>query len=103
MKNHTLEIKITPEVMAYLKKKDKDQFTLDIRTSGGGCCPTIEVAEVIVKAPDNTALYNLYVQDGIHIYISKKARISVPVLKFILKKSFLMTDIQPIGLSLKKH
>lgn len=98
-----MNIKIDESVMAYMAKKGKNTITLNVHKSGGGCCPTFEVAEVEMKAPNNTDDYNHFTQDGIDIYVAKTAKIATPVLKFTLEKSFFSKEIVPVGLMLKKH
>ncbi len=97
-----LNITIDPEVHAYLNKKKRTILALDLLISGGGCCPTFEVADIAYKKPENEALYNSYNIEEIEIYISKKVIVRAPVLRFSLEKMGMIKQIVPKGLSLKK-
>jgi hypothetical protein len=56
-----------------------------------------------MKAPEHIDNYFHIEQDRFHFYIMKSAKIAAPVLRFVLKKSFLTHTIEAVGLSLKKH
>ncbi len=101
--NANYKIKIDDQVIAYLEKKNKEIITLTVNKSGGGCCPTIEVCDVNIGAPENDSFYNKYPVGGVTVFVSKTARITAPVLKFSLKKTFFISSIVPTGLSLKGH
>ncbi len=101
--NMNYEIKIDDTLLAYLKKKNKSIISLTVNTSGGGCCPTIEVADVEIREPSNLNDYNKYEAHGVSVFVSKNARVTAPVLRFQLKKSLFVSNIIPIGLSLKGH
>tara|TARA_Y100001933_G_C18972071_1_gene552960 strand:- start:366 stop:677 length:312 start_codon:yes stop_codon:yes gene_type:complete len=101
--NTNYEIKIDESVLAYLQKKKKNVITLTINQGGGGCCPTIEVADVDMREPENTVIYNKFELGDITVYVSKIARVTAPVLRFTLQKSLLFSSIVPAGLSLKGH
>lgn len=97
-----MNIKIDQSVLTHMAKKGKNSLTLNIHISGGGCCPTFEVSEVEMEAPDNVDGYNHFVQDGINVYVVKTAKITAPVLRFTLEKSLLSKKIVPAGLILRK-
>lgn len=96
-------IKLDSDVIDYLEKRNKNTITLIIKISGGGCCPTFESADIELKTPEHLHNYYHIEQDDLHFYIMKTAKISAPVLRFALEKSFLSKTIVPLGLSLKKH
>ena len=98
-----MNIEISRPVMAHMKKKGKNDLTLTIRTSGGGCCPTFEVADVEMRKPEAVDDYNLINFEGVHVYVAKTAKITAPILKFNLEKSFFSKSIVPAGLTLKKQ
>lgn len=95
-------IAIDPDVRDFLTKKNKMMLVLDIFKSGGGCCPTYEVADITYKKPEQTMLYNLSIIDDIEVYISKMAIITAPILRFSLENKGFMKQITPKGLNLKK-
>ena len=101
--NTGYKIKIDDAVLAYLKKKKKNTITLTVNKSGGGCCPTIEVADVDLREPVNTVVYDKFVVGDINIFVSKIARVTAPVLRFSLQKTLFVSSIVPAGLSLKGH
>lgn len=103
MEKSLSDIKIDDNVVDYMTKKGKHTLTLDINKSGGGCCPTIEVVEISFKEPENLNAYKCYIEKGINVYVSKQARVTSPVLKFILSKTLFSKQIIPIGLTLKSH
>lgn len=96
-------IKIDQSVLDYMDKKGKDVLTLDIILTGGGCCPTMEISEIEFRKPDKTDLYDVYEQNDITLYISKKAKITAPTLHFILKNKFIGSTIETEGISVKKQ
>lgn len=101
--NTNYEIKIDDNVISYLSKKNKKVITLTINQSGGGCCPTFEIADIDLKAPENELIYNQFQINGITVYVSKIAKVTTPVLKFSLEKLLFVSSIVPVGLSLKGH
>ncbi len=96
-----MTIVIDPEVQVQLKKKKKKSMVLDISKSGGGCCPTYDVVDISFKTPEDVTLYHSIVQDDLEIYISKKATVNAPVLRFSLEKTGLIKQIVARGLLLK--
>lgn len=102
MKQH-YEIKLDENLVKYLEKKKKNVITLTIKKNGGGCCPTFESADIDLKKPIDINNYNVFNIENIHIYVCKNAKVTAPVLKFELKKSFLLSHIVPLGLSLIEH
>lgn len=101
--NKNFTIKIDETVLTLMHKKRKKVLTLSVNTTGGGCCPTFEIAEVDMNKPDHAENFELFEQNDIILYISKNARIAAPTLHFKLKKNFIGTTIQAEGLSLKKR
>ncbi|WP_041668844.1 hypothetical protein [Acetobacterium woodii] len=101
--NQSYKIKIDQSVLDQAHKKDKNVLTLSISTTGGGCCPTFETAEVNLIKPDDTEPYDIFEQDNMTIYISKRARVIAKTLHFKLKKNLIGVTIQAEGLSLKKR
>lgn len=97
------QIKIDDSALAYLRKKKKNTVTLNINKSGGGCCPTIEVADIDLTKPENTKLYNAYAVGEITVFVSKIAQVSAPVLRFKLQKTLFFSTLVPVGLRLKGH
>lgn len=95
------KIKIDEGVLEYLKKKNKSIITLTVNQSGGGCCPTIEVANIELFEPDNSTLYNRFIVDDITIFVSKNARVTTPVLSFTIEKTLFFSNIVPVGITLK--
>lgn len=102
MKN-SINIKFDENVLSYLEQKKRNTLTLTINISGGGCCPTIEVADIDFSPPEELGDYNKFECDNINVYISKRAKILTPVLRFKLEKNLFFSRIVPIGLSLKGH
>ena len=96
-----ITIVIDPKVQAQLKNKKKKCMVLDISKSGGGCCPTYDVADISFKIPEDVTLYHTMVQDDLEIFISKKATVITPVLRFSLEKMGLIKQIVARGLLLK--
>jgi hypothetical protein len=94
-------ILIDLEVLAFLEKKNKKCLVLDITRSGGGCCPTYEVADISFKKPDDSSLYNTFFKDDIELYITNNAIIIAPVLRFSLERTGLMKQIVAKGIYLK--
>ena len=80
-----MNITIDPEVKVFLIKKKKKCLVLDISKSGGGCCPTYEVVDISYTKPDDLTVYYTSVVEGIEIYVSIKAIVSAPVLRFSLE------------------
>ncbi len=99
--SQNVNIAIDPEVQEYLKKKKKNCLVLDILKSGGGCCPTYDVADISHKKPTDLSLYNTFEKEDIEIYISIKAIVSAPVLRFSIEKMGLVKQIVAKGLYLK--
>lgn len=99
--SQNVNIAIDPEVQAYLKKKKKNCLVLDISKSGGGCCPTYDVADISYKKPDDLTLYNTFNKDDLEIYISNKVIINAPVLRFSLENIGLIKQIIAKGIYLK--
>jgi len=102
MKN-SINIKFDENVLIYLKNKNRNVLTLTINTSGGGCCPTIEVVDIDFNTPKNLDSYNNFTCNDIDVYISKTAKINTPVLRFKLEKALFFSRITPVGLNLKSH
>lgn len=102
MKN-SISIKFDENVVRYLEQKKRNTLTLTINISGGGCCPTIEVADIDFSPPEECDDYNKFNCENINVYISKKAKIITPVLRFKLEKNLFFCRIVPIGLNLKGH
>lgn len=96
-------IKIDQSVLDYMNGKEKDVLTLDIILTGGGCCPTMEISEIEFRKPDKTNLYDVYQDNNITLYISKKAKVTAPTLHFILKKNFIGSTVEVEGISVKKQ
>jgi hypothetical protein len=96
-------IKIDDAVLNWMRKKRKKVLTLLVNTTGGGCCPTFEIAEVDMYKPDHAEEFELFEQNDITLYIGKNARIAAPTLHFKLKKNFIGATIQAEGLSLKRR
>jgi len=101
--NKSYNIEIDQPVLDYLKRKRKNVLTLEISTTGGGCCPTFEISEVNPTVPDKTELFNVYQQNDIIIYISKNAKVIAQTLHFTLKKNLFGATIQVDGIFLKKR
>lgn len=97
------KIAIDDNVLEYLKKKNKKVITLTINKSGGGCCPTFEVADVDLSEPSNMLIYNKYNIGDITVFVSKIAKVTAPVLRFSLNRTFFLSSIVPSGISLKEH
>jgi len=97
------QIKMDDAVLGYLDKKRKTALTLTISATGGGCCPTFEIAEVSLTKPDQSDSFNSFQQNDVTVYISKNAKVTAPTLHFTLKKNLLGATIQAEGLSLKKR
>lgn len=98
-----MNIQVDPAVLEHMSKKGKTVLTLTVQQSGGGCCPTIESADVELKEPKNTDLYTTYEQDGIRIFVGKNVRVTAPVLRFTLEKIMFVKSIVPRGIQLKGH
>jgi hypothetical protein len=101
--NKNFTIKIDEAVLMLMHKKRKKVLTLSVNTTGGGCCPTFEIAEVDMYKPDQIENFESFEQNDITLYISKNARIAAPTLHFKLKKNFIGATIQAEGLSLKRR
>lgn len=97
------KIEIDQSVLEQAHKKGKKVLTLSISTTGGGCCPTFETAEVNLIKPDDVEQFDIFEQDNMTIYISKRARIIAKTLHFKRKKNLIGATIQVEGLSLKKR
>lgn len=97
-----ININIEEAVINYLQKKKNDSFTVNIKTSGGGCCPTFEIAEIELGKPKDINIYEIYQSNGITIFMSKKA-IIISTLSFSLQKNILTNSIIVSGLSLKRR
>lgn len=95
-------IAIDSDVHDFLTKKKKKALVLDISKSGGGCCPTYEVADITYKKPENEVLYIVSVIEEIEVYISKIATVTAPVLRFSLENVGFVKQIVVKGISLKK-
>lgn len=93
-------IKLDKNLLQYLKKKNKKCITLTINKSGGGCCPTFEVIEIISSSPSNTADYSEYNSEGIQLFISNNTRIIASTLRFTLNKTFFIHVIGVEGISI---
>jgi Fe-S cluster assembly iron-binding protein IscA len=103
MMNKNITIKIDDDVLEWMNKKRKRVLTLRVNTTGGGCCPTFEIADINLFKPDQVENFETFEQNDITVYISKNTRISAPTLHFILKKNLIGATIQAEGLSLKKR
>ena len=101
--NKSYKIEIDQPVLDYMKRKRKNVLTLEISSTGGGCCPTFEIAEVNLIIPDKTELFNVYLQNDITLYISKKTKVIAQTLHFTLKKNFFGATILVDGIFLKKR
>lgn len=97
------EIKLSPDVVAYLKQKNKTSLTLDIIVSGGGCCPTFETSQITYKKPQNDQLYLCEKSEGITVYVARLARVQTHVLQFELVTQVIGKRIEAVGLALKTH
>ena len=97
------EVRLSPELIEYLKNKRKHSITLDISTLGGGCCETFESEEITLSQPEDERSYNKIECDSIWVYISSKARVVAPVLHFRMHSGFLMKKIIVDGLSIRKN
>ncbi len=98
-----MKIVLEPNVIQHLKDKKSSVITLSVNQSGGGCCPTIETAEVDLSAPKNVEDYILYEQDGYQVYVGRNVKVGTPVLKFVLEKVLFFKSIEAKGLILKTH
>jgi len=101
--NKSYKIEIDQPVLDYMKRKRKNVLTLEISSTGGGCCPTFEIAEVNLITPDKTELFNVYLQNDITLYISKNAKVIAQTLHFTLKKNLFGATILVDGIFLKKR
>lgn len=93
-------ISLDEKLMAYLTKKRKAVLTLTVVKSGGGCCPTFEIANVDVNQPSSLENYTHFEHQGISIYISNNTRIIASTLSFKLNKTLFIKDITVSGISL---
>jgi Fe-S cluster assembly iron-binding protein IscA len=98
-----MKIKISDAGMEYLKRKQYNSITLEIKTSGGGCCPTFESDEIYFKEPQNIDNYNVFEVSDISVYVDKKAKVIASVLQFDVEKLMFFTKLTVSGLALKKH
>lgn len=98
----SINISIEEGVLNYIEKKNVDCLSVDITMSGGGCCPTFEMAEINLRRPKDLSKYDAYQSNGINIYVEKKAIIN-STLVFSLQKNFLTSSIIVSGLSLRKR
>lgn len=96
-------IKIDDNVIAHMSKKNKKDITVTVKQSGGGCCPTIEAVDVDLNPPSNEDLYHVFHVNNIRVFVSKSARVTAPVLRLSLEKSFFINSVVAQGLSLKGH
>lgn len=103
MINKNITIKIDDDVLEWMNKKRKRVLTLQVNTTGGGCCPTFEIADINLFKPDQVENFETFEQNDITVYISKNARISARTLHFMLKKNLIGATILAEGLSLKKR
>ncbi|HEY5556534.1 CC/Se motif family (seleno)protein [Acetobacterium sp.] len=101
--NKSYKMEIDQPVLDYMKRKRKNVLTLEISSTGGGCCPTFEISEVNLITPDKTELFNVYRQNDITLYISKNAKVIAQTLHFTLKKNLFGTTILVDGIFLKKR
>ena len=101
--DNSFKLKIDAAVLAYMHKKGKNDLTLTISSTGGGCCPTFELSEVSLIKPDQLEAFDIFQQNDITVYISKNAKVIASVLHFMLKKNLIGATIQVEGLSIKKR
>ena len=101
--NKSFAIKIDQKVLDYMNKKRKSVLTLNISTTGGGCCPTFEISEVTLAKPDHPDLFDIYQQNAVTLYISKKTKVTASMLHFTFKKNLIGATILVEGISLKKR
>jgi len=93
-------IKLENNLLQYLQKKNKKCITLTINKSGGGCCPTFEVIEIVTSLPSNTSDYTEYDSEDIKIFISNNTRILASTLRFTLRKTLFISVIGVEGISI---
>ncbi len=96
-------VKVDPEVKAFLSKKNKSCITLEIITSGGGCCPTMELPEISYVSPKEKEKFQYVKVDDLDIYVGNNVRITAPQLKFTLSSMMFLKKIEVAGITYKKH
>lgn len=96
-----MEIKISEQGQDYLNKRGYKIITLEITTSGGGCCPTFESYEISFKPPDGIEHFHVFDVDQIKVYLDKKAKVITPILQFDVEKKLLFSKWIVTGLALK--
>lgn len=98
-----MNIKITEAGLEYLEKKQHKVITLEIKTSGGGCCPTFEMEEIYFNPPRDLDEFNEFEVNNLKVFIDKKAKVITPALQFDAEKKLFFTNLIVKGLSLKKQ
>lgn len=83
-----MNITISEQTKAYLKKKNLSCLTLSLVSGGGGCCGVVAMPSVRYEAPSDLNQYMHYLVDDINVYIHKLAIEEDSQLKFILRKYF---------------
>jgi hypothetical protein len=95
-----MEVMIGDAVRDYMKKKETQDLTLSVHKSGGGCCPTFEVAEVTLGKPEKADWFRTVDESGIHVHIAKNVKAASPVIRFKLQKNLFTKTVIAEGLKL---
>lgn len=101
--NTEYTVSVDNEVIEFMKKMDKKELKLDIVLTGGGCCPFFDVSEIELAKPDQPDLYDVYEEADIKLNISKKTKVTEPILHFKLKETFGGEMIYVEGIDVKQQ
>lgn len=64
-------IKITPDALQYLKKKNKTDVIIEYPSHRTSCCGyNVPVPELELKVPSKTKKYRLHEIDGINVHVA---------------------------------
>lgn len=94
-----MNIIISEQVKAYLKKKNISCLTLNMVIAGNGCCGGYAIPQVSYEYPEDAKKYEYVLVDNIDVYIHKSAIDDDDIkLEFVLRRYLLHEYIDVEGI-----
>lgn len=95
-----MEIRIDKDAAAYIvKKTDTKAVSLYLASSGGGWC-AVKTPTVQLGKPTRDEQYDMYLVDGIEVYLSKHVKVHPNGIHIFMRKFLWIKDLAVDGIML---
>jgi hypothetical protein len=99
---HIMNILIDKGAAEYIKKHSKDSSIILHIKSEGNCCVSVPTPEVLFGKPEITERFDLFMVDGISVYVSKGIEAKDGKVRIFVKKFLWVEDLAVDGLNVSR-